>query len=355
MSASNITTTIINENANALAHALTATVGRKLLRVLLGDQYSTVEGASLAASVSVIADHADNKSMHGQYLRLISKSLCVGITNDLIDRGAKVITPNGDIQDAGTNKEAMNEIESAFNNLKADFENVTVDRFSTQQERAVVGTVAEEKATPEQAKVIKQGDGEKNPVHVPAGHEICEMCHMPGKKTKGITLKLKNPELMPEEVKKLDGKFLCAKCLGKVNSIIADTIKKEEARQAEERAKIAEEEARREQEKKDMESLVALRNQEADITAKIESIEKAQSMLTEDLKTSLDGRLNDLRTSLGGVRTLITNLENKMTGTIALPAPKEIHTVAKPVAQAEVRMTRAQRRTAAKIAKRNAK
>lgn len=343
--------TVLEENINAFSNVLTATVGRALLRKLLGEKYSIATAVALASGTAIVADRADPQTEHSRFLRMISRGLCMGVTSDLIDLGSKVITPNGDIVDAGVHNETMNELESAFNTLKEDFESVTSDRFSKQGERVLTATVQEEeKPAEDKAVVVEKGTGKKNPVHVPVDHLICDMCHMPGKKNKGLTLELKHPEIMPKEVQDLDGKWLCARCIGKVNAMIAEAIKAKEKEMEEIKAKQIADEAKAAEEKKNMEQLIALRVQEEELNKKIESLEKAAAIIDDEtIKATTESRLEELRTSLGGVRMLIGNLEAKMTGTAALPAPKEMHTVVKPAVT--VKMTRAQRRAAAKLAK----
>ena len=340
--------TIIKEQAAALSHVLTRAVGSKILRVMLGEQYSVLDGVSLAAGITTIAANSDADSFHGKYLRMLSKSINSGITDNLVDRGLSVVSAMGDIKDADTFKESVNEVESAFNELKEEMKNITTDRFSTQQERSIIGTVVgDEKPTTEKSVVLSKGDG--TPAKMPAGHRECERCHNPGKISKGQVLKLAQPELMPNEIIDLDGKWLCPKCLTEVKAIISKALAEEEARVK--ALKEKEEAAAREKEAaEDMEKLLALRAQEETLKNQLESYEATLQVAPEDVKNIVESRANEIRTSLGGVRMNIQSLENKINGTIALPAPKAPAAPVKAALAVAPKMTRAQRKAARKAA-----
>lgn len=340
--------TVIKEQAAAMSHVLTRAVGSKILRVMLGEQYSVKDGVALAAGITAIAASSDESSFHGKYLRMLSKSVNIGVTDDLVDLGLSCVSAMGDIKDANTFKEATNEVESAFNNLKEEMKNITTDRFSKQQERSIIGTVAgNEKPTAEKSVVITKGDGK--PAGMPAGHRECERCHNPGKISKGQVLKLAQPELMPNEIIDLDGKWLCPKCLTEVKSIISKAIAEEEARVKALKEKEAAE-AKEKENAADMEKLIALRAEEEELQKQLESYEATIQVAPEDVKTIVETRANEIRTSLGGVRMNIQALENKINGTIALPAPKAPAVSVHAAPAVAPKMTRAQRKAARKAA-----
>ena len=320
-----IATTATAENINALKNVMTAAVGRKMLNLLLGDSYTPVQAVTLASSVTTVAMQSDPNSLHGSFIRMISRGLCAQATTDLIDSVSKVITAGGEIKDPAVHKEATAELESVFSSLEGMKENI--DRFSTQQGRII-------EATPEQAKVI---DVPVEPAkkHMPAGHRECESCHMPGKKTKGSVLKLKKPELMPDSVRELDGKWLCPKCLTSVNEIIRKAIAEEEARiKAEREAQAAKDAAEAEakyaaeQEAKakaeheaQMERLIALRVQEEELAKELHKCETYAECAPDSMKDVANAKVEEIRTSLGGIRENIASLEALMNGGTAIETP----------------------------------
>lgn len=340
---------VIKEQAAAMSHVLTRAVGSKILRVMLGEQYSVKDGVALAAGITTIAASSDENSFHGKYLRMLSKSVNIGVTDDLVDLGLSCVSAMGDIKDADTFKEATNEVESAFNNLKEEMKVVTTDRFSKQQERSLIGTVSgDEKPTVEKSVVISKGNGK--PAGMPAGHRECERCHMPGKISKGAVLTLKQPELMPNEIIDLDGKWLCPKCLTEVKAIISKAIAEEEARVKALKEKEAAEAKEREN-AADMEKLIALRVEEEELQKQLESYESTLKVAPEDLKSVVETRAEEIRTSLGGVRMNIQALENKINGSLALPAPKAPAAPVKAAPAVSPTTTRAQRKAARKAAR----
>lgn len=345
--------TIINEQASAMKYALTRAAGSKLMKVMLGEKYGVGESVSLAAGLTTIAQNSKQGTPHGDFLRMISGAANVCVAGDLTDLLAKHITAMGTPRDAETYKEAVNEVESAFNELTEEMKNLTSDRFSKQQERAIVGTVAgDEKPTTEKSVVISKGDGK--PAGMPAGHRECERCHNPGKLSKGQVLKLAQPELMPDEVVALDGKWLCPKCLTEVKAIISKAIAEEEARVKALKEK-EEAEAKEKEAAADMEKLLALRAQEEDLQKKIESYEKALQYIPEEDRANTEKRVEEIRTSLGGVRMNIKSLENKINGTLALPAPKAPAAPVKAAPAVAPTTTRAQRKASRKAARRAGK
>ena len=332
------TTTAAAENLTAIKSVMTAAVGRKMMRLLLGDGYSPAQAVTLASAVTTVSMQSDPNSLHGSFIRMISRGLCAQATTDIIDSVSNVITAGGEIRDAEVHKEASRELESVFNSIEQMKEDI--DRFSTQQERVI-------EATPEQAKVI---DVPVEPAkkHMPAGHRECESCHMPGKKTKGSVLKLKKPELMPDSVRELDGKWLCPKCLTSVNEIIRKAIAEEEARikaereaqaakdAAEAEAKYAAEQeakAKAEQEEQ-MEKLIALRAQEEELAAELGKCETYAECAPASMKEVAQAKVEEIRTSLGNVRENIASIEAMMNGsapveTPATPAPSVVKKLSK--------------------------
>lgn len=325
------TATATTENLTALKHVMTAAVGRKMMRTFLGDGYSPAQAATLAGSVTAIAMQSDPNSLHGSFIRMISRGLCAQATTDLIDVASKVITAGGEIKDADVHKEACCELESVFGSIEQMEEDI--NRFSTQQERVI-------EATPEQAKVI---DVPTEPAkrHMPAGHKECELCHMPGKKTKGSVLKLKKPELMPDSVRELDGKWLCPKCLNSVNELIRKAIQDAEAAEAaakkasEDEAKAqAERDAAEAERKFNMDKLVELRAQEQELSNKLNEAETYAAMAPEYMKEAANKPVEEIRTSLGNVRENIASIEALMNGgttieTPTVPAPSVVKKLSK--------------------------
>ena len=332
------TATAATENLTALKHVMTAAVGRKMMRTFLGDGYSPAQAATLAGSVTAIAMQSDPNSLHGSFIRMISRGLCAQATTDLIDVASKVITAGGEIKDADVHKEACCELESVFGSIEQMEENI--DRFSTQAERVI-------EATPEQAKVIDV-PSEPAKKHMPAGHKECELCHMPGKKTKGSVLKLKKPELMPDSVRELDGKWLCPKCLNSVNELIRKAIADEEARikaereaqaakdAAEAEAKYAAEQEAKAKAEQDaqMEKLLALRAQEEELAAELGKCETYADCAPASMKEVAKAKVEEIRTSLGNVRENIASIEALMNGgttieTPTVPAPSIVKKLSK--------------------------
>lgn len=332
------TPSIIDEQLTALRTVMTGAVGRQMMRKLLGDQYSAAQSVTMAASVSAIAMQSDPASIHGAFLRLISKGLCAQATSDVCDIVTTVITPSGDVKDADVHKEACNELCSVFADLEATVAEPT--RFSTQEERLNV-------ATPDQAKVVTTPT-EPAKKHMPAGHQECERCHMPGKKSKGSVLKLKRPELMPQELVDLDGKWLCPKCLKEVNGIIQAAIKQEEERikqadAAEAEAKYAaEQEAKAAAEKNEkLERLAALRAQEEELAKELAKCETYAECAPASMKAAAEAAVEEVRTNLGNVRQNIATLESEI--------EPEQHTVVKPTVA--TKLTKKQRKALRKAGK----
>lgn len=305
------TTTVATENLTAIKSVMTAAVGRKMMRLLLGDGYSPAQAVTLASAVTTVSMQADPDSLHGSFIRMISRGLCAQATTDIIDSVSSVITAGGEIKDTDTHKEACAELESVFSSI----ETMTDDpsRFSTQGDRVL-------EATPEQAKVL---DVPTEPAkkHMPAGHQECEKCHMPGKKTKGSVLKLKRPELMPDEIVELDGKWLCPKCLNAVNEIIRKAIKDAEA--AEAAAKKAAEDAAKAQAERDaaeaerkfnLDKLVELRAQEEELAKELAKCETYAECAPTSMKEMANVAVNEVRTSLGNIRENIASLEALING-----------------------------------------
>ena len=311
------TPSIIDEQLTALRTVMTGAVGRQMMRKLLGHQYSAAQSVTMAASVSAIAMQSDPASIHGAFLRLISKGLCAQATSDVCDIVTQVITPNGNVKDADVHKEACCELESVFADLEATIEEPT--RFSTQEDRVTT-------ATPEQAKVVTTPT-EPAKKHMPAGHQECERCHMPGKKSKGSVLKLKKPELMPEELKELDGKWLCPKCLKEVNGIIQAAIKQEEERikqadAAEAEARFAaEQEAKAAADKNEkLERLAALRAQEEELAKELAKCETYAECAPDSMKEAMNTEVEKIRCNLGNVRQNIAALESEINPEPEVPA-----------------------------------
>lgn len=321
------TPSIIDEQLTALRTVMTGAVGRQMMRKLLGDQYSAAQSVIMAASVSAIAMQSDPASIHGAFLRLISKGLCAQATSDVCDVVTSVITPSGDVKDAAVHKEACNELCSVFADLEATADDPS--RFSTQQDRVL-------EATPEQAKVL---DTPTEPAkkHMPAGHQECEKCHMPGKKTKGSVLRLKRPELMPDEIVELDGKWLCPKCLNAVNEIIRKAIKDAEAAEAaakkatEDEAKAqAERDAAEAERKFNLDKLVELRAQEEELAKELAKCETYAECAPASMKEMAEKTVQEVRTSLGNIRENISSIESLLNG------GTEVHTVPAPAATPSV-------------------
>ena len=230
---------------------------------------------------------------------------------------SNIITAGGEIKDADTHKEACAELESVFSSIEAMTDDTS--RFSTQGDRVI-------EATPEQAKVL---DVPTEPAekHMPAGHRECEKCHMPGKKTKGSVLKLKRPELMPNEIVELDGKWLCPKCLNAVNEIIRKAIKDAEAAEAaakkaaEDEAKAqAERDAAEAERKFNIDKLVELRAQEKELSNKLNEAETYAAMAPEYMKEAANKPVEEIRTSLGNIRENIASIEALINGGTEVPA-----------------------------------
>ena len=325
------TATAATENLTALKHVMTAAVGRKMMRTFLGDGYSPAQAATFAGSVTAIAMQSDPNSLHGSFIRMISRGLCAQATTDLIDVASKVITAGGEIKDADVHQEACCEIESVFGSIEQMEDNI--DRFSTQAERVI-------EATPAQAKVIDV-PAEPAKKHMPAGHKECELCHMPGKKTKGSVLKLKKPELMPDSVRELDGKWLCPKCLNSVNELIRTAIKEAEAAEAaakkaaEDEAKAqAERDAAEAERKFNMDKLIELRAQEEELAKELATCETYAECAPTSMKEVANAKVEEIRTSLGNVRENIASIEALMNGgttieTPTVPAPSVVKKLSK--------------------------
>ena len=338
------TPSIIDEQLTALRTVMTGAVGRQMMRKLLGDQYSAAQSVTMAASVSAIAMQSDPASIHGAFLRLISKGLCAQATSDVCDVVTSVITPSGDVKDAEVHKEACNELSSVFADLEATADDPS--RFSTQGDRVI-------EATPEQAKVldVPTAPAEK---HMPAGHRECEKCHMPGKKTKGSVLKLKRPELMPDEIVELDGKWLCPKCLNTVNEIIRKAIKDAEAAEAaakkatEDEAKAqAERDAAEAERKFNLDKLVELRAQEEELAKELAKCETYAECAPASMKEMAEKTVQEVRTSLGNIRENISSIESLLNG------GTEVHTVPAPAAAPSVakKLTKKERKALRKVSK----
>ena len=329
------TTTAATENLAAIKSVMTVAVGRKMMRLLLGDGYSPAQAVTLASAVTTVSMQSDPDSLHGSFIRMISRGLCAQATTDIIDSVSNIITAGGEIKDADTHKEACAELESVFSSIEAMTDDTS--RFSTQCDRVL-------EATPEQAKVI---DVPTEPAkkHMPAGHQECEECHMPGKKSKGSVLRLKRPELMPDEIIKLDGKWLCPKCLNAVNERIRKAIKDAEAAEAAAK-KVAEDEAKAQAErdaaeaerKFNLDKLVELRAQEQELSNKLNEAETYAAMAPEYMKEAANKPVEEIRTSLGNVRENIASLEaliNGGTEVHTVPAPTVTPSVAKKLTKKE--------------------
>ena len=311
------TTTVATENLAAIKSVMTAAVGRKMMRLLLGDGYSPAQAVTLASAVTTVSMQSDPDSLHGSFIRMISRGLCAQATTDIIDSVSNIITAGGEIKDADTHKEACAELESVFSSIEAMTDDTS--RFSTQGDRVI-------EATPEQAKVI---DVPTEPAkkHMPAGHQECEKCHMPGKKSKGSVLQLKRPELMPKEIVELDGKWLCPKCLNAVNEIIRKAIKDAEAAEAaakkaaEDEAKAqAERDAAEAERKFNLDKLVELRAQEQELSNKLNEAETYAAMAPEYMKEAANKPVEEIRTSLGNIRENIASIEALINGGTEVPA-----------------------------------
>ena len=329
------TTTAATENLVALKSVMTAAVGRKMMRLLLGDGYSPAQAVTLASAVTTVSMQTDPESLHGSFIRMISRGLCAQATTDIIDSVSSVITAGGEIKDADTHKEACAEMESVFSSIEAMTDDPS--RFSTQGDRVL-------EATPEQAKVL---DVPTEPAkkHMPAGHQECEKCHMPGKKSKGSVLKLKRPELMPDEIVKLDGKWLCPKCLNAVNEIIRKAIKDAEAAEAaakkaaEDEAKAqAERDAAEAERKFNLDKLVELRAQEEELAKELAKCETYAECAPNSMKEMAEKTVQEVRTNLGNIRENIASIEaliNGGTEVHTVPAPAVTPSVAKKLTKKE--------------------
>ena len=331
------TTTVATENLAAIKSVMTAAVGRKMMRLLLGDGYSPAQAVTLASAVTTVSMQSDPDSLHGSFIRMISRGLCAQATTDIIDSVSSVITAGGEIKDADTHKEACAELESVFSSIEAMTDDTS--RFSTQGDRVL-------EATPEQAKVIDVPT-EPTKKHMPAGHQECEKCHMPGKKTKGSILHLKRPELMPDEIVKLDGKWLCPKCLNAVNEIIRKAIKDAEAAEAaakkaaEDEAKAqAERDAAEAERKFNLDKLVELRAQEEELAKELAKCETYAECAPTSMKEMANVAVNEVRTNLGNIRENIASLEALING------GTEVHTVPAPTVTPSVvkKMTKKERK-----------
>ena len=329
------TTTAATENLVALKSVMTAAVGRKMMRLLLGDGYSPAQAVTLASAVTTVSMQTDPESLHGSFIRMISRGLCAQATTDIIDSVSSVITAGGEIKDADTHKEACAEMESVFSSIEAMTDDPS--RFSTQGDRVL-------EATPEQAKVL---DVPTEPAkkHMPAGHQECEKCHMPGKKSKGSVLKLKRPELMPDEIVDLDGKWLCPKCLNAVNEIIRKAIKDAEAAEAaakkaaEDEAKAqAERDAAEAERKFNLDKLVELRAQEEELAKELAKCETYAECAPNSMKEMAEKTVQEVRTNLGNIRENIASIEaliNGGTEVHTVPAPAVTPSVAKKLTKKE--------------------
>lgn len=329
------TTTAATENLVALKSVMTAAVGRKMMRLLLGDGYSPAQAVTLASAVTTVSMQTDPESLHGSFIRMISRGLCAQATTDIIDSVSSVITAGGEIKDADTHKEACAEMESVFSSIEAMTDDPS--RFSTQGDRVL-------EATPEQAKVL---DVPTEPAkkHMPAGHQECEKCHMPGKKSKGSVLKLKRPELMPDEIVELDGKWLCPKCLNAVNEIIRKAIKDAEAAEAaakkaaEDEAKAqAERDAAEAERKFNLDKLVELRAQEEELAKELAKCETYAECAPNSMKEMAEKTVQEVRTNLGNIRENIASIEaliNGGTEVHTVPAPAVTPSVAKKLTKKE--------------------
>ena len=150
---------------------------------------------------------------------------------------------------------------------------------------------------------------------------------MPGKKTKGSVLKLKRPELMPNEIVELDGKWLCPKCLNAVNEIIRKAIKDAEVAEAaakkaaEDEAKAqAERDAAEAERKFNIDKLVELRAQEKELSNKLNEAETYAAMAPEYMKEAANKPVEEIRTSLGNIRENIASIEALINGGTEVPA-----------------------------------
>lgn len=329
---------IVDENIDALKKAMTAAVSDKLMTRFLGAQYSATDAVLLAASSVSVASMSDPETMHGSFMRLVSKALCVSATDKVIDMAYKVITPAGEIQDAETLEAAQKELDSVFNTLTSSLQDVTQDvsRFSTQSERVIVASVTDTDNT-DKAVVVVKGDGESQHVNIPANHIICDRCHNPGKKSKSKVLSLTHKELMPKEIQDLDGKMLCPNCLRYVNGVTSSIIMAEKARlKAEEEKKAADE--RDEQVKKQLAELEA---EEHRLTAELEELEKALTVVPEVLKDVTASKVEECRLSIQGVRTKIESLTGNTSPIPMGPAKQQVApTVVRTLTKAERRAMR---------------
>lgn len=321
-----MTKTIASENMDALKHALTAAVSGKLMESFLGKDYSALDAIMLASSSVAIASNSAPDTLHGSFLRMISKGLCVNAADKMTDVAYKVITPAGEISDPDTRANVQKELESVFANVKKDIEDVTSDvmRFSKQGERTLVGSVSDTD-NDGKAVVLEKGAGSSSHFNIPAGHILCERCKMPGKKTKSKVLDLRRPELMPDELVALNGKMLCPKCLAWANGVIQTAIAAEEKRIAEEEAKAKADAAAakaEEEKKKDLETLAALKEEEAKLAKELEELEATVDVVPDSLKKVVSEKVEECRLSVQGVRVKIAELTKKVSPAIPMGPAK---------------------------------
>lgn len=336
---------IITENMTALKNALTASVSGKLMEAFLGKDFSALDAVMLASSATAIASNSEPDTLRGSFLRLISKALCVNAADKITDVAYKIITPAGEISDPDTRANVQKELESVFANIKSDIEDVTGDvmRFSTQGTRTIVGSVTDSD-NDGKAVILEKGTGSSTHINIPAGHILCERCHMPGKKTKSKVLDLKRPELMPDELVALNGKMLCPKCLAWANGVIQTAIKNEEQRIKEEEAKAKADAAAakaEEERKKDLETLEALKAEEAKLSKELEELEAAVDVVPESLKEITKSKAEECRLSVQSVRTKIAELNTRINPAIPMGPAK---TVTPTVATATRKLSKAERK-----------
>ena len=322
---------VVNENLSALRNAMTATISRKLADKLLGVQRSAKDTLSLAAASSVLADASMPNTLHGDFLRLVSRSLCVVATDDLLSAARSVISSDGEPYDAATHSEMTKELESAFNGLSEQLGEVSKDvsKFSTQQEKVIVAS-ATDKDNNDNAIVIEKGNGNGGQPHIPANHVMCERCHNPGKKSKSKVLELKRPELMPDEIAALHGKMLCPKCLTEVNAIIAAAIRKEEE------AIKAQAKADKEREEKE-EKLLVLKAEEKALADQIKELEEGTKNAPASLKKLADEQIAKCKLSIQAVREQIQSLTTIPMGPAKPAAPSVVKALTKKERKAQRR------------------
>lgn len=329
-----MTKTATSENLTAMKHALTAAVSGKLMESFLGKDYSALDAVMLASSSTAIAASSEPDTLRGDFLRMISKALCINAADKITDVAYKVITPAGDISDPDTRASLQKELESVFSEVKQDIQDVTEDvmRFSTQGERVIVGSVTESD-NDGKAVVLEKGTGSGSHINVPAGHILCDRCKMPGKKTKSKVLKLACPELMPDELVALDGKMLCPKCLAWANGVIQTAIKNEQ-----ERIKLEEEQAKadaakakaEEEKKKDMEMLEALKAEEAKLSKELEELEATVEVVPDSIKKVVSEKVEECRLSIQGIRTKIAEVTKRVSPAIPMGPVKPAATASTP-------------------------